>query len=391
MSVIGIVSEFNPFHNGHKYLIDAVRNDGDTVICVMSGNFTQRAEPSIFPKRTRVKVALENGVDIVLELPFLYATATAELFAKNAVRILCEFGCDTIAFGAECESEKLLVEAAEILRDSAFDLKIKEQLEKGVSYPVARQKAFEHYGVDVDISAPNNILALEYIKAVKTYYPSVKIKVVKRIGAGHDSNTVSDGVASASYIRELIKSGGDFSPFVPENAFEIYRSCKNDKIVCDYNKFDLSVMTVLRSIDSISGKTAYCDFELSSRIDNAIKCSTNLDALYNTAKTKHYTHSRVRRAVLSRLFDITRDDIMISAPYVRILGFNTACSGILGECSKKCGLPVITISSEMQTKADDKAKRIFELECKASDFYNLCTEQTGKCGSELQYRLIKAK
>ena len=167
MSVIGIVCEFNPFHNGHKYLIDSVKQQGDIVVCVMSGNFVQRAEPAIFPKDVRVKAAILNGADIVLELPFIYATASAEFFAYNAVKILDSFGCDKLAFGTENASIEQLNGIVDILNDSCFNEKIKEYLQSGESYASARQSALNSYGNDFHIDMPNNILAIEYIKAIR--------------------------------------------------------------------------------------------------------------------------------------------------------------------------------------------------------------------------------
>ena len=167
MSVIGIVCEFNPFHNGHKYLIDSVKQHGDIVVCVMSGNFVQRAEPAIFPKDVRVKAALLNGADIVLELPFVYATASAEFFACNAVRILDAFGCDKLAFGTEYATIEQLNKIVDTLNNDNFNDKIKKYLQNGESYASARHLALKAYGNDFDIDMPNNILAVEYIKAIR--------------------------------------------------------------------------------------------------------------------------------------------------------------------------------------------------------------------------------
>ena len=390
MSITGIVSEFNPFHNGHKYLIDAVRNDGDTVVCVMSGNFTQRVEPAVFSKEIRAKAALENGADIILELPFVYATATAEIFAQNAVKALCEFGCDTIAFGAECDDTALLIKAAEIIASDSFEVKLKNCLTEGVSYPAARQKAFESYNIPVDLSSPNNILAVEYIKAVKKYYPDTKLKAVKRVGAMHDSTFTSESIASASLIRNLIAEGGEYSHFVPENAFSLYENCRNENRITDFEKYSTALLAILRSrAENIN--IAYITEELNSRLDNAIKTATKLDELYSLAKTKRYTHSRVRRAVLCRAFGISESDIKISLPYIRVLGFNESRASVLGKCSKACRLPVVSTYSELKSLGNQNADRVFSLECKASDIFTLCNKSAEKCGSEQEYMLVKIK
>ena len=223
MSVIGIVCEFNPFHNGHKYLIDSVKKQGDIVVCVMSGNYVQRGEPAIFPKDVRVEMALKNGADIVLELPFVYATASAENFARNAVRILDSFGCDKIAFGTETADVEKLSNAVDILLENDFNDKINKYLDDGLNYPVARQKAFDEYGYNFDISTPNNILAIEYVKAVKHIKSQMTPVAVRRIGAGYNDTFAVDNFASATYIRSLINNKEDYSKFIPDNLYKNYQ------------------------------------------------------------------------------------------------------------------------------------------------------------------------
>ena len=221
MSVIGIVCEFNPFHNGHKHLIDSVKTDGDVVVCVMSGNFVQRGEPAIFPKEYRVKSALMNGADIVLELPFVYATASAEIFASSAVKILTSFGCDKIVFGTENTTLVQLENAVDILLSDDFDNKIKKHLENGVSYPIARQMAFNEYDCDCNISSPNNILAIEYLRAIRKNNYKIAPVIVNRRGADYNDDFAVDEYASATYIRNLVNENKDFKGYVPDNAYGI--------------------------------------------------------------------------------------------------------------------------------------------------------------------------
>lgn len=386
MSVIGIVCEFNPFHNGHKYLIDSVKQQGDIVVCVMSGNFVQRGEPAIFPKDVRVEMALECGVDIVLELPFVYATASAEIFARNAVKILDSFGCDTIAFGAETADVEGLTKAVDFLLDGDFDYRINKYLNEGFSYPFARQKAFDEYGYNFDISTPNNILAIEYVKAIKQMNLNVSPVAIERIGAGYNDSVAVDGFASATHIRLLINNNEDFNVFIPENLWDIYEKIiKNDSYL-SYDKYNLIALALLREkIGCDLSRIANMAEGLENRIEEAIKNSVEINELFDTIKTKRYTHSRIRRAVLSMMFGVNVNDILISAPYCRLLGFNTKISAELGRMVEKCKIPFVVNHSDFFKFSNPEIKRIFELECKTTDIYNLMLKTNDICSKEMTY------
>lgn len=390
MSVIGIVCEFNPFHKGHKYLIDSVKKSGDTVVCVMSGNFVQRGEPALFPKETRVKAALLNGADIVLELPFVYATASAEIFAYNAVKILNDFGCDKLAFGTESASVEALNNAVEILNGNSFDDKIKKYLEDGISYPAARQMAFNEYNTDFDISTPNNILAIEYVKAIKKLNSAMIPIPVKRIGAGYNDSESVDGIASATHIRQLTNKNEDFSQFVPENVIGLYNEdLKNEKFL-SLEKYNIATLTLLRSkLNEELSLIANMAEGLENRIEAAIKDSTSLNDVYDKAKTKRFTHSRIRRAVLSLTLGITAEDLKIQAPYCRLLGFNVKSAETMGNLAKKSKIPfVVSYSDILNIRATD-AERIFAIENLSGDFYSLIMQNSGKCSKEMTYSPVK--
>ena len=390
MSVIGIVCEFNPFHNGHKYLIDAVRKDGDTVVCVMSGNFTQRAEPALFEKKYRVTAALKNGADIVLELPFVYATGTAEIFAKNAVKILCEFGCDKIAFGMENADSNALIKAADTVADESFEKSVEKQLKNDISYPAARELAFKQYGIDFDLSKPNNILALEYVKVLRKNYPDVSFIPVERKSVEHDSDVSVGRYASASLIRAMFEKGESISAFIPENAWDCLEECKENGEYVLGDSYSICLQTVLRNkLGEDGGNIAYMTEELSNRIENALKTSKSLDELFDSAKTKRYTHSRVRRAVLSKAFGVTENDIKISAPYIRLLGFNRRAEAVLGERSRSSSLPMISSYKQLLALESADAARVAELGLRASDFYNLVLKTPKSCSTEMTRPIIK--
>ena len=391
MSVIGIVCEFNPFHNGHKYLIDSVKGDNDIVVCVMSGNFVQRGEPALFPKEIRVKAALMNGADIVLELPFLYATASAEIFASNAIKILNSFGCDKIAFGTENATLIQLENAVDVLRSDNFDNKIKKYLEDGVSYPKARQMAYEEYDCNCDISSPNNILAIEYISAIKKNDYKITPVIVNRKGADYNDNFAVGDFASATHIRNLINEDSDFANFVPDSAYQIYKKALEEGEYFNSEKFNITALSILRSKDAINSETANMAEGLENRITAAVKTSLTLNEIYDNVKTKRFTHSRIRRAVLSSIMNVSDNNLKISVPYCRLLGFNTQVSDTLGSLVKKCSLPFVVNYSDILNLDTYNASRVFELENKSTDLYNLALQKTGVCSTEMTYSPVKMK
>ena len=390
MSVIGIVCEFNPFHKGHKYLIDSVKKQGDTIVCVMSGNFVQRGEPALFSKEARVKAALLNGADIVLELPFIYATASAEIFAYNAVKILNDFGCEKLAFGTENADIESLEKAVNIFEKSDFDVKIKKYLEDGISYPAARQQAFDEYNMDFDISTPNNILALEYLKAIKKLDSEMIIMPINRIGAGYNDIKDIDGIASATHIRQLIKKAEDFTEFIPENTIEIYNEEIKDGRCVSENKYNFAAVSLLRSKlnEDLSGIANMAE-GLENRIKSAIKDSISLEEIYDKSKTKRFTHSRIRRAVLSLTLGVTADDFKISVPYCRLLGFNKNSAEVIGTLAQNSKIPFVASYSDILNIKSANAEKVFALEKKTGDFYSLIMQNSAACSKEMTFSPVK--
>ena len=392
MSVTGIVCEFNPFHNGHKYLIDSVKKDGDIIIAVMSGNFVQRGEPALFPKEYRIKAALECGVDIVLELPFLYATASAEIFAEAAVSILYAFGCEKIAFGAENADIEIIKDAAEILSDKSFSASIAKHLETGISYPAARQAAFDEYSINFDISAPNNILGVEYVKAINKIDSAIVPIAVKRIGAGYNDDRATDGFASASYLRQLIYKNIDVSEFVPTTSQKVYTNALKNGSYISLEKYNTAMLSVLRqNFYSNLSHIANMAEGLENRIKTSVKENITIEGIYDTAKTKRFTHSRIRRAVLSACFGVTQEDLKIPVSYCRLLGFCTKKNDEMGYLASNCKIPFAVRSSDIKKIGSRNAERIFELENKSTDFYNLILQNPQTSASEMTFSPVKLK
>lgn len=390
MSVIGIVCEFNPFHNGHKHLIDSVKKQGDVVVCVMSGNYVQRGEPAIFPKDVRVMSALKNGVDIVLELPFVYATASAEYFAKNAVKILDSFGCNKIAFGTEGATVNDLQKIVDILLNEDFSNKVKEYLETGVNYPSARESALKDYGCNFDVSTPNNILAVEYLKSIRELNSNIQAVAINRIGAGYNDDCAVDNIASATYLRNLINEKASFEKYVPSNTCDLYNECLENGNVLSLKKYETALLSLLRT-NKFSNLSEIANMAegLENRIIDSIKTGKSTVEIYDKAKTKRYTHSRIRRAVLCLAFNVTTNDLEISVPYCRMLGFNKNSSESLGKLALNCKLPYVVSYNDITKLKNKNANRIFELENLSTDIYSLVMNSTYVCSKEMTFSPVK--
>lgn len=350
--ITGIICEFNPFHSGHKYLIDTVRKHSDGVVCVMSGNFVQRGEFAVYDKFTRAETALKNGADLVIELPCAYSTMSAKGFAKYAVQILERTGViDEIAFGAECDDIAQLKAVADKIK--ACDTQIKDKMKEGLSYPKARK---EIIGGNI-LDTPNNILAVEYIS--ETVLPC---RAVKRIGKGHDTD---DENYSASAVRKSLPS---------------------DEI-CSIKNCEIAVLSKLRTM----GKEDFLQIDdvnegLENRIFDAVRVSSNLDELYNKIKTKRYTHSRIRRIILRAYLEITKA-FTKDVPYIRILGFTAKGRDILSQMKKKADLPVISRYGDVKYLTAE-GQTLFALECRCTDLYNLGYKNPLPCGTEQRAKVV---
>lgn len=346
----GIICEFNPMHKGHIHLINSVKqNNDDTIICAMSGNFVQRGESAIASKYERARVALENGADLVIEIPTLCSTQSAQGYAKAGVEILEATGvCDKIAFGAECDDIDALKNIAEEIIKN--DDKIKTELKKGISYPTARKNVINSPLLD----SPNNILAIEYLT-----YTKLDAIAIKRIGKGHDSD---DEEYSASAIREAMDL----------KDINSLKNCENAIL------YKLRTMSAddFKQIEDVSEG-------LENRIADAVSEATSLDELYDKIKTKRYTHSRIRRIVLRAYLGITKD-MPKSPQYLHILGFNDKGQELLAKMKKSATMPIIT----KYGNADDNIKVLFDLECKFTNIYNLGYATPQKCGTEQTSKVI---
>lgn len=388
MSAVGIIAEFNPLHTGHKRLIDYAKTLGDTVACVISGNFVQRGDVSIISKQQRAKFALLCGVDIVAELPVLWSMSTAQNFALGGVWQLYNLGCQKIVFGSECGDIDALINAADVLNSDGFFEKVSEKAKSGVTFAVARENAAQEMGVDFTLlRGANNNLGIEYILAAKKLNLPIEFHTIKRLGAGHNSNEIDDGFVSSSFIREeLLKSNiGYTERFMPREI----RGIINPEHIADIKRLENAILCSLRTKSANDLKNLP---DISEGLENKIyfsaRVATSLDELYNMIKTKRYTMARIRRLVLSAFLALDNRFFMTTPPYVRVLGFNS--NGLEHLKTPQGIIPVITRALQIKN-LDDDAIKVFETECRATDIYNLALGVPLECGSEQKMKLLKAE
>lgn len=395
MKVAGVIAEYNPFHKGHELLIRRTRENGAThIVVVMSGNYVQRGEPAMFSHSARVRAALECGADLVLQLPVVYAVSGAQKFARAGVKILDSLGCvDELVFGSECGDADIIVSAARAVCSERVQELIGAEMEKGITFAAARENALRSVsGEYADIiRTPNNILGVEYAAAIDETGSRIKPVTFRREGAGHGESDEADGIASASHIRNLIAQGKEWKNFVPDAAAEIFENeIREQKAIVNYDKFETAVLFKLRTTDSASLASAPDVSEgIENRILAASATSSSIEELYTNAKTKRYTHARIRRIVLCHLLGITAEDCNMQVPYIRLLGLNPRGAELMKAAKASAKLPVISKTADI-ARADEAAKRIFEIECKASDIYSILHEKALPCGTEKDCRVIVA-
>ncbi len=390
----GIVAEFNPFHNGHKHIVDTLKANGEnTVTAVMSESFVQRGECACMSPYERTKAALSSGVDLVLSLPVPYATASAERFALGGVTVLGSLGCiDALGFGSECGDVERLTKCAKAITAEEFSPLLENRLSEGLSFPTARQRALRDMYGDTfaeALSSPNDLLGVEYIKAIeKNNYP-IKPVAIKRVGVSHDSHEVNVDFCSASAIRSFLKNGEDYKGFMPTESFNILsEAVSSGNAPADFCKLENTIIYKLRTMTPEDFKRIPDVSEgLEYRFYEAVRNSVALSEILEKIKTKRYTHSRLRRIVLCALLGITEEHTNIPVPYIRVLGFNEKGAEVLKQAKNTATLPIVSKSSDFKY-LDENAQKIFELECRARDVFSLCLPVPQVCGKEMTDKLI---
>ncbi len=388
LKIFGIICEYNPFHNGHLYQIEQTKKAGaDGIVCIMSGNFVQRAECAVMKKEARAEVAIKCGADLVIELPLPYSIASAERFARGGISILNSLGTVSgLSFGAETDDANKLTSVAKLLLDSSFDSEIIKEYKKGVSFPTARYNALKKHNPELSkiLKTPNNILAVEYIKALLTLKSEIVPLPILRKGAAHDTECENGDFSSASHIRELIFADKDVSHLLPDTSYEKFVEEK----ICgrapnNRSEFDRAELASLKRL-SASDFLKYSDVSegLDSRLYDAVSRSAQLCDAVTLAKTKRYTHSRIRRIFLNAFLDVDSSFAEEKPPYARILAFNETGRKIVKASKKTSDIPIITRPSSIKNE-DKKAQDFFALERRADDIYSLFSPSPQKQGNTL--------
>ena len=375
MKVAAIICEYNPFHYGHKYLIEKTREVGAThIAAVMSGSFTQRGDFAVFDKYIRAKTALENGVDLVIELPTMYSLSAAEGFAAGAVGIIESLGCvDMLSFGSECGELSALREASSACEYALHTDSFHGLMKSGYSYPAALSAVVkELYTDDVSdvLKSPNNTLAIEYLNALDSMGSAIEPFTAARVGAAHDSDEAAE-FSSASLIRKMILRGEDYSRLAP----------KIEAPNADIKRLERAILSRLRAMHREDFEQLYDGANgLAERLYKAVRKAGTLDELYFLAKTKRYTLARIRRAVLCGFLGLNKGQLLTPNAYIRVLGMNKKGKEILS--AAKCSLPLDT-SLKALSKTSRAAHRQAAFEERCGDLYSLAFEKPAPCGREL--------
>lgn len=398
MKISGIICEYNPLHNGHLYHLEQIRNGGaDAIVAVMSGNFVQRGDAAILDKFTRAKLAIQAGVDLVLELPVPYALAPAENFAMGGVALLTALGnVQDLSFGSECGNIKLLSQAAQACRvcKTEYADVLNDFLRSGYSYPeVLSQMVGQLYGTETAavLRQPNNTLAIAYINAIDEMGSSLRPVTIQRRGAGHHSTQQSaDGTASATYIRQYFSEGGNCRRMMPSYAWHALRSAQEAGHTGSLQNLERLILYKLRTTDPDEmHNIAEIGQGLEYRLYKA-KRSASLEELLHNIQTKRYPMARLRRILLHLLLDIRTEDIQKYPPYGRILAFNDVGRQVLREAKATRMLPFShSLAKLAQTSAD--AGRCAALESQATDIYQLSRQVIGKGESDFRRRVTPVR
>ncbi len=397
MKTIGIVAEFNPFHNGHLHLLNNCKElfGADHLVIVMSGDFVQRGTPAMIDKFARTKMALECGADIAFVLPAYYSSGSAEYFARGAISILDNLGCiNELAFGSECDDVSLLTDIAKVLvtEPDSYKEALSQYVKEGNSFAASRQKALISYlsgnsNVQEDIletvlNSPNNILGIEYIKAIITRNSRIKPVTIKRIGEDYNSDAFGE-YTSATAIRKKITESGindDLSVAMPAKCVDILKEYSGR--MADADRFsDLCQYKLL--IDKDNGYTRYLDVsnDLSNKICSSISDYSSFDGFIEKLKSKDLAYSRISRSLTHILLNITQENMDEYKAagytcYARILGMKASSSSLVKVMNETSSIPVISNLKKADSLLSPLSYRLLKENLMASEVYNsLCTSK----------------
>lgn len=412
MKVVGLITEYNPFHNGHQYHIQKAKEltGADYAVVIMSGDYVQRGTPAVMPKRLRAQMALQHGADAVFELPLCYATGSAEFFAEGTVSFLEQIGIvDFLCFGSESNDLEGLQKVADILSAEPDEYKafLQTHLKNGLSFPSARQYALIDYLRDETLTElvkdPNNILGIEYLKALKKLHSTIQPVTIQRKGAHYHNTDLTECFSSASAIRQLFFTDTDFAAFesilssqIPPTGTSLlkehwqtqYPIVPNDfSLLLKYRLFEETPESIVQYMDVSE--------ELANRIYNQLSAFLNWEQFCNLLKTKELTHTRIQRALLHILLKAKKEEIQSHREqqyhyYARLLGFRKNSAQIISAISKNAEIPLITKVSDAD-KLTECGKEMLQKDLFASNLYaSVITDKFGKVAkNEYQYPMLK--
>ena len=348
MEVIGIICEYNPLHNGHIYHIEKIKEmyPDSLIILVLNGYFLERGEISILTKEDKTKVALESGIDIVLELPFIYGTQSADTFADVAIKILNNFHVKKIIFGSESNDVNTLIELAQKQLSSNYDEDVKKYLKNGINYPTALAKALK---INFNF-LPNDLLGISYVKAIIKNKFDIKIETIKRTNNYHDI-TSNDAIVSASNIREKLYSNEDISKYIPTYTKKYI--LKPDK--------EMYFKLLKYKINTTSNLNQYLDVDegIEYRLLKYINKCNNIDEFINYIKTKRYTYNKINRMFIHILTSLKKEDNS-NLSYIKILGFNKFGQNYLNKLND-LEIPTIVNKDSIEYMYEIRASILYDL------------------------------
>lgn len=352
MEAVGIICEYNPLHNGHIYHIEQVKKlfPGKAIILVLNGYFLERGEISILSKENKAKLALIYGVDLVVELPFIFGTQSADIFADAAIKILGYLGCNYLVFGSERNNVEILKKVADIQEQKEYNEKVKELLATGINYPTALAKALN---IEEDIFNPNDLLGISYIKAIQKNKLNITPVTIKRTSTYH-SKTENTNIISASNIRNKLKQKENITNFVPRKTLKLIENISLE------NLFPYIKYKILTDLDLSRYLTV--DEGIENRLKEKIIDSNTLEELILSIKTKRYTYNKITRMLIHILIGLPKEiNKLANIEYIKILGFNKKGREYLHNLKEDLEISLVPIPNSLQYKYELIASQVYSL------------------------------
>lgn len=405
---LAVIGEFNPFHNGHFYHLTKAKKmiKPDFTIAIMSGNFVQRGDTAVLDKWTRAEIAIRNGFDLVIELPTIYSVSSAENFADGAIKILNSLGfVDYLVFGSEIGEIEPINNVASVLYKEPKELStlINRQVRSGLSYPKARELALNMYFGTSNVftsilNEPNNILGVEYVKAIKKHKSNITPLTFKRKNSGYHSKTISFGIASATAIRSFLDDKEKLKEVMPKSSYDILRKkMRAGEYVKDLSVFEKEIIYILRrmTITEIANLPDVTE-GLENRIKSAAHTAQNLEDLISKIKSKRFTQTRIQRILVYALLNITKKDMQISqkvVPYIRILGFNEYGKKIISTIAKNNPKSKLIISFKkfVESNKDSNLNALISKDILATNVYTLGYKKNGEANLDYTHKIVEVK